>query len=595
MAGCTLSPAMGALTSGIPCSLLPAPAAPASAPPVQQPSNPELSFSSGCPKVNSGPVAQMVSGSRHLLEGKVREDFEAALNLFQAGRVRHRLLLQLLAPHSVALLVHLGELHPDHVLLQPPHQRQLEEGLREELHLVADLGPDVRVDLEHQELHEVHRLVDAVRLHGDVVEPLRDGALDARAALDLLGDARLGVVQGGQQALRADVVVIQPGRGLLEEDPGVGEGGVQGALEEVHELLELPLHDVVERVEDELSDRLVLLYHLGMLGVQHAVGLLVGRTLEALHELDDRLLLLLEEPLDALADVLHPLLEGQMRVVVQELHHHLAPRDRAHGDAEGLEHVPLLRLRADLGEAEEGLHLEHQAPELRSAVDRHLEGRHFDVGPQVLDVVVQAPEVLRGQREEVVGVADLLVEAVELAQLVVQGHAVDVRADEALHHMVQAVGEGHAAGSDRCQHLRGIRFLQLLRQLLPALVHGGLEVPQLRQHGADRLHKHPLDALLHVLGKVTKANHSEELLGSAQHRKLVQVLIVHLIPEVRKALGWWSALSPVRQCQGKLDKTLGQVSETLKPLVRVVTVKVPVVLVKLVPDQDRPLELWIAF
>mmetsp|Transcript_87341 Transcript_87341/g.255451 ORF Transcript_87341/g.255451 Transcript_87341/m.255451 type:complete len:317 (-) Transcript_87341:1484-2434(-) len=315
MAGCTLSPAMGALTSGIPCSLLPAPAAPASAPPVQQPSNPELSFSSGCPKVNSGPVAQMVSGSRHLLEGKVREDFEAALNLFQAGRVRHRLLLQLLAPHSVALLVHLGELHPDHVLLQPPHQRQLEEGLREELHLVADLGPDVRVDLEHQELHEVHRLVDAVRLHGDVVEPLRDGALDARAALDLLGDARLGVVQGGQQALRADVVVIQPGRGLLEEDPGVGELRRKHVVEELGELLELALAGPVVHVEDALLDHLVLLDELHALGEELGVHVGGGRSLQLLHELQNCLLLDHEEPLDALADILNPALQRDVRLM----------------------------------------------------------------------------------------------------------------------------------------------------------------------------------------------------------------------------------------------------------------------------------------
>lgn len=45
------------------------------------------------------------------------------------------------------------ELDLRHVLLEPPHHRQLEEGLGEELHLVADLGPDEAVCLQHQELH----------------------------------------------------------------------------------------------------------------------------------------------------------------------------------------------------------------------------------------------------------------------------------------------------------------------------------------------------------------------------------------------------------------------------------------------------------
>mmetsp|Transcript_42776 Transcript_42776/g.102336 ORF Transcript_42776/g.102336 Transcript_42776/m.102336 type:complete len:268 (+) Transcript_42776:397-1200(+) len=266
MAGCTLSPAMGALTSGIPCSLLPAPAAPASAPPVQQPSNPELSFSSGCPKVNSGPVAQMVSGSRHLLEGKVREDFEAALNLFQAGRVRHRLLLQLLAPHSVALLVHLGELHPDHVLLQPPHQRQLEEGLREELHLVADLRADEAVGLEHEHLDLVHRLIDLVRLRGDVLQPLRQRGLNARAALDLLRDPLLLVVllDRGQRG----AVGVHARRGALEEHPGVGEGGREHILEQVGESPHLPLAGLVVGLVDQVFDHLILLDELDMLGVE---------------------------------------------------------------------------------------------------------------------------------------------------------------------------------------------------------------------------------------------------------------------------------------------------------------------------------------
>mmetsp|Transcript_48694 Transcript_48694/g.112855 ORF Transcript_48694/g.112855 Transcript_48694/m.112855 type:complete len:206 (-) Transcript_48694:863-1480(-) len=205
-----------------------------------------------------------------------------------------------------------------------------------------------------------------------------------------------------------------------------------------------------------------------------------------------------------------------MRIVVQQLHDHLTPSHRAHGDSKGLQDVALLCLDADLGETKEGFHLKHQAPELCAPIDGNLKGWDFDVAAQVLNVVVQAAEVVGGQREEVLSVPEFLVVVVEFVELVIKSHPVDVRPDETLHDVVQAIGKRHAARTDSGQHLRWVGLFQLLRQLLFLLVHGSLQVAKLGQDRADCLDKHPLDPLLHELRKVAKADHGQELLRRAE-------------------------------------------------------------------------------
>mmetsp|Transcript_100714 Transcript_100714/g.307874 ORF Transcript_100714/g.307874 Transcript_100714/m.307874 type:complete len:248 (-) Transcript_100714:889-1632(-) len=243
-----------------------------------------------------------------------------------------------------------------------------------------------------------------------------------------------------------------------------------------------------------------------MPAVQDAVQLLIRGTFQALHELHDRVLLLLEKPPNPLADIRHPLLQWLVGVVVEQLHHHVRPRHRAHGDAEGLEDVPLLRLDADLREAEEGLDLEHQPGELGPAVDGDLERGHLDVAAQVLDVVLQTAEIRRRQRLERQVAAELLVVTVEIPQLVVERHAIDVGPNDALHDVRKAVREGHPAGADGGEHLRGVALLDLLLELLRPLGHRRLEVPKLRQHRPDRLNEHALGPLLHVTGEVVETH-----------------------------------------------------------------------------------------
>mmetsp|Transcript_1095 Transcript_1095/g.2659 ORF Transcript_1095/g.2659 Transcript_1095/m.2659 type:complete len:306 (+) Transcript_1095:358-1275(+) len=302
------------------------------------------------------------------------------------------LLFQLSTPDSVSLLVNVRQFNLVHVLFQSAQQRQLEKGLAEKFDLVTHLGADVRVHLEDQDLHLVHGVVDLVRLHRHLAQPLGDRPLDARAALNLPRNALLGVIQRWQQHL-ITLTLLQLGRRFLQEHPWVREGGLQGGLEQLKEALQLPVHNRVEGLEDEFPNGLVFLNELGVLRVEHAEQLLIRRALQALHELDDGVLLLLEEPLDTLPNVGDALLKRQVGIVVQQFHHHVGPCDGAHGDTERLEHIPLFGLDPDLREPQKGLHLEHEPGVLRTAVDGNVERGHLDVVPQVVYVILQSTEV----------------------------------------------------------------------------------------------------------------------------------------------------------------------------------------------------------
>mmetsp|Transcript_89609 Transcript_89609/g.256736 ORF Transcript_89609/g.256736 Transcript_89609/m.256736 type:complete len:378 (-) Transcript_89609:1247-2380(-) len=312
-----------------------------------------------------------------------------------------------LPPDGVGLPVLLGELHVGHVLLESSHHRHLEEGLGEELHLVADLGADEAIGPQHQHLDAVDGLVDQVCLGGDLREPPGDRRLGAHPALNLPRDALLGVVKARQHLVfqLLLLVLLDRARSAFQEDPWIGKDGCEHVVEQVHELVVLTLASRVVRIENERPDHGILLDKLGMLRVQRRVQVLRGRAFQFVHELQGARLLELEEPADAFPNVADAALQRQVRLVAEQLDHDITPSQGTHGHASGLDDIALLCLYGDLGKPQEDLHLVHQAPELGATVDLDVEGgeRRLHLGAQVVDVVGEATEVVRRQRREVGG------------------------------------------------------------------------------------------------------------------------------------------------------------------------------------------------
>mmetsp|Transcript_36498 Transcript_36498/g.103847 ORF Transcript_36498/g.103847 Transcript_36498/m.103847 type:complete len:212 (+) Transcript_36498:768-1403(+) len=211
-----------------------------------------------------------------------------------------------------------------------------------------------------------------------------------------------------------------------------------------------------------------------MLRVQDAIDLFVWRPPQALHEVDDGLLLFHEEPLDSLADVCHMVLHGHVAIMIEKLHNNICPSHRAHGNTKGLQHICTLDLGAHLGKAKIGLHLVHQPLELRPAIDLHVEHGDADIVSEALDVLLYVLKHLVGAWLKHPRSAERLVISVEVPQLNIQGDPVDVRPDDALHDVREAIGEGHAACANRREHPRRLRLLQLVAQLLLAQRHGAL-------------------------------------------------------------------------------------------------------------------------
>mmetsp|Transcript_93814 Transcript_93814/g.289343 ORF Transcript_93814/g.289343 Transcript_93814/m.289343 type:complete len:636 (-) Transcript_93814:385-2292(-) len=496
---------------------------------------------------------------------------------------------QAVAPGLVVGAVRLGELNHGHVLLQSPHHRQLEEGLCKELHLVADLRADKTVGLQHQLLHLLHDHVHLVLVRRDLLQPLGEHQFYVRAILDLLGHARLHVVErrGRQGAGVGWVLELPP----LEEDPGVGELGGEHVVEELRELLELPLARLVVHVEDALLDHLVLLDELGVLRIQRRVQVRVRRALKLVHEFHDCLLLLLKEPLDALADVLHPALQWQVCLVAEQLHDDVAPREGAHGDAPGLYDVALLGLNGNLREPQEDLNLVHQPSELRATVDLHVEGGDLDLVPQVLDVVVESTEVLRRQHRKVVG-AKGLVEGMELPELLLEVHH-GLQVQDALHDVRQGRGKGDATVPRRAEDPARICVAELRLQVLDLIVGRRLQVLQVLQHRPHGVDEHLLDLLLHVGREVLEADGLHVLRAEAPRLHLPEVLHVHVLLEIVERLRGRGPVPPPREREGESDQRLGKISESVHPLVHVVRGEVVVVLVQLVADEDGALKLGV--
>mmetsp|Transcript_30335 Transcript_30335/g.68929 ORF Transcript_30335/g.68929 Transcript_30335/m.68929 type:complete len:418 (-) Transcript_30335:495-1748(-) len=339
----------------------------------------------------------------------------------------------------------------------------------------------------------------------------------------------------------------------------------------------------------EVLDHLILLDQLRVLGIQGRVKVRVWRALQLVHELQDCLLLVLEEPLDPLADVLHAALQRQVRLVAEQLHHDVPPSERAHGDAAGLDDIPLLGLACNLGEPQEDLHLVHEPPELCAAVDLHVEGRYLDLIPEVLDVVVEAAEVLRREHAEV-GRAKGLVVLVELTQLLLKIHD-RPEVENALHDVRQCRGEGDAAVPRGAEYPVGVGLVELRLQLRHLLLPGALQVLEVCHDRAQCVDKHLLDLLLHVDSEALEPNGLHVLGAQPPRLHLPEVLGVHVLLQLVEVLRGWRPVPPPGQRQGEADQGLGQVAKPIDPLVHVVCGEIVVVLVELVADEDRPLKV----
>mmetsp|Transcript_55322 Transcript_55322/g.99628 ORF Transcript_55322/g.99628 Transcript_55322/m.99628 type:complete len:453 (-) Transcript_55322:355-1713(-) len=340
-----------------------------------------------------------------------------------------------------------------------------------------------------------------------------------------------------------------------------------------------------------MLDHQVLLDELGVLRVERRVHVGVGSSLQFLHELEDGILLVLEKPLDPLADVGDAPLEWEVRLVAQQLHHDVAPGERAHGHAARLDHIALLDLYCDFREPQEDLNLVHQAPELRPAVHLHVEGGDLDFISEVVDVVIQTTEVLRGQHAEVRGAQGLVV-AVEAPELFLEVHH-RIQVEDALHHMRQRRGEGESAVARGADNPVWIGVVELVLQILHLPGGRRLEVPEVRQDRADGLREHDLDPLLHEEGEALEADGLHVAPAQTLGLHLPEVLSVHVLLHLIEGLRGGTSVPPPGQRDGKPDQCVRQVPIPIHPLAAILVRQVTVVLVELVPDQDRSLELGV--
>mmetsp|Transcript_8305 Transcript_8305/g.26408 ORF Transcript_8305/g.26408 Transcript_8305/m.26408 type:complete len:477 (+) Transcript_8305:1167-2597(+) len=276
--------------------------------------------------------------------------------------------------------------------------------------------------------------------------------------------------------------------------------------------------------------------------------------------------------------------------MAQQLHHDVAPRDGTHRHAAGLDDVALAHVLGDVGEAQEDLHLGDHPPVHGPAVDLDVEGPHLDLAAEVVDVVVLRRKVIRGQHAEVCG-ADGLVVLLELLELLLQRHALGGQREGALHDGGEGVREERGALPHGAHQLVGVRLAELQLQLGELLLRASGEALEGRQHRADRVPEELLDLPLHEAGEVLETDGGQVLAAQVPVLHLPDVLPALLVAELRKVARALGVVRPPREGHGEADQVAGEVAIALDPLGHVVAREVPVVLVELVADEDRALEL----
>mmetsp|Transcript_76294 Transcript_76294/g.221458 ORF Transcript_76294/g.221458 Transcript_76294/m.221458 type:complete len:204 (-) Transcript_76294:609-1220(-) len=179
---------------------------------------------------------------------------------------------------------------------------------------------------------------------------------------------------------------------------------------------------------------------------------------------------------------------------------------------------------------------------------------------------------------------------VERLQLRLECHA-RFGAKDAAHHLLQRTREGHATIAGGRQQARRIGVDDLLLQCLQLPVVLALQLGEIAEHGADGLGEHALDLVLHKAAEVLEADAGEPLGVEPLAGHLPEVLGVDLLQKVPERLRWALAVCPMRQREREADQALRQVAMAIDPWADVLGRQVLVVLVELVPDKNRALEL----
>mmetsp|Transcript_55483 Transcript_55483/g.130230 ORF Transcript_55483/g.130230 Transcript_55483/m.130230 type:complete len:260 (+) Transcript_55483:875-1654(+) len=257
-----------------------------------------------------------------------------------------------------------------------------------------------------------------------------------------------------------------------------------------------------------------------------------------------------------------------MRFVTEKLHDHVAPCERTHRHPTSLDHIALLDLHCNFREAQEDLHLHHQTSELCTSVYLHVKGTDLYFVAQIVDVVVQAAEILGGQHAEVRR-SQCLVVRVEGTELLVQVHD-GLQVKNAFHHMRQRCGKGDATIAGGAQDAMWIRVVVLRLQVPLLLARSGFQILKVRQHWIDGVCEHLLDLLLHVLHEIPETDCAHVEVAEALGGHLVAVLRVLLVLDVIEGFGHRAGVRPPRKGHCKPHQGVWEISEAIHPLAHIV-------------------------
>mmetsp|Transcript_8292 Transcript_8292/g.26325 ORF Transcript_8292/g.26325 Transcript_8292/m.26325 type:complete len:251 (+) Transcript_8292:464-1216(+) len=241
----------------------------------------------------------------------------------------------------------------------------------------------------------------------------------------LLVDARLRGLEGRGYLLLVGAANARCGA-RLEQAEGRLEHAVHEVAPHLHERRPVQFARGVEGLEDARPHGLVPLDHLGLLGDEPREHVLLRGPVDPQHELHGRVLLLREEPLEALANVLGLLTHLGRRVLHHQGRDGAGPAHLVEAGAAGLDHVHGIEFLPEARKPREDLDLVHQPSELRPAIQLDVHAGELHRVSQVVDVSVEVLEA--GGPPLVVGQgAGLLGVLMERAQLLLHSPTVELR------------------------------------------------------------------------------------------------------------------------------------------------------------------------